>query len=67
MAFDTVDHSILLKVDKYAIKEIEMDWFQSYLKSHRKYYRVNGKDSKTRNIEIDVPQGSSMVPSSFYI
>ena len=46
-AFDTVDHSILLKKLKlYCITDKNLAWFQSYL-SNRKQYSEIGENSKT--------------------
>ena len=59
-AFDTVDCKILLKMEmvNYGINGTEMEGFLSCFKSRRHFYRVNGEDSETRNIELGVPQGS---------
>ena len=65
-AFDTVDHSILLKkMGKYDIKRIEMSWFQSYLKFGSQLCKVHGTNSETQNIEIGVPQGTCRGPFLF--
>ena len=41
--FDTVDYVILLSnLQKYGIKELEYDWFKSYLANRRQSCRING-------------------------
>ena len=45
-AFDTVDHSILVKIlDHYGIRGIANDWFKSYLSNRMQYVCINGHDS----------------------
>ena len=67
-AFDTVDHAILLgKVLKYGIKELEHDWFKSYLANRRQFCRINGVSSKVEEISYGVPQGSCLGPLLFLI
>ena len=71
-AFDTVDHSILLKkLEHYGIKGRCLSWFQSYL-SNRKQYLEFKQDNKTGNTELSniicgVPQGSILGPLLFII
>ena len=48
-AFDTVDHSILLKrLEHYGIKGRNLSWFQSY-PSNRKQYIEYKQENKTSN------------------
>ena len=59
-AFDTVDHSLLLKKLKlYGITDKNLTWFESYL-SNRKQYIEIGENSKTylKYVTCGVPQGS---------
>ena len=45
-AFDTVNHSILLsKLDVYGIRDIENQWFRSYLNKRKQEVFVNGVES----------------------
>ena len=71
-AFDTVDHSILLKkFEHYGIKERNLSWFQSLL-SNRKQYTEYKKENKTSNKELlniicGIHQGSILRPLLFII
>ena len=67
-AFDTVNHSILLKkMGHYGIKRIALDWFSSYLSEQKQYVSVNGHISDYLDIPCDVPQGSVLGPLLFLI
>ena len=68
-AFDTVDHSILLKkLQLYGITDKNLTWFQSYL-SNRKQYIEIGENSKTdpKYVTCDAPQGSLLGPLLFLV
>ena len=68
-AFDTVDHSILLKKLKfYGITDKNLAWFESYL-SNRKQYIEIGENSKTdlKYVPCGVPQGSILEPLLFLV
>ena len=50
-AFDTVNHSILLrKLDHYGIRGISPKWFESYLSNRNQYVSVNGHTSEQLSI-----------------
>ena len=64
-AFDTVDHSILIKkLDYYGVRNENLKWFKSYL-TNRKQFVINGKNLEV--ISYGVPQGSILGPLLFLI
>ena len=68
-AFDTVDHSILLKKLKlYCITDKNLRWFQSHL-SNRKQYSEIGENIITdpNYVTCGVPQGSNLGPLLFLV
>jgi hypothetical protein len=67
-AFDTVDHTILLKkLQHYGIRGITNDWFKSYLTDRKQYTLANGENSDIATVEAGVPQGSVLGPLLFLI
>ena len=62
-AFDTVDHSILLrKLQHYGIRESIENWFHSYLTDRTQTTQVGSCISTKENILCGVPQGSVLGP-----
>ena len=62
-AFDTVDHTILLK--NYIIMEFRGNapkWFESFLTNRSQYVLFNGEKSDIRDITYGIPQGSILGP-----
>ena len=68
-AFDTVDHSILLKKLKlYGITDKNLAWFESYLSNRKQYIQI-GENSKTdlKYITCGFPQGPVLRPLLFLV
>ena len=56
-AFDTIDHEILItKMEHYGIKNLESQWFKSYLSDRKQYVEFNNTQSATEIITTGVPQ-----------
>ena len=67
-AFDTVDHSILLKkLTHYGIRGIANDWLASYLNNRRQYVTIGSNKSDDTLITHGVPQGSVLGPLLFLL
>ena len=63
-AFDTVDHSILLKrlQSRYGISGSALAWFNSYLKDRTQFVRIGGTSTNVQELICGVPQGSVLGP-----
>ena len=67
-AFDTVDHTILLrKLKLYGIRGKVHDWFSSYLNNRSQFVHYNYYNSEKKHITHGVPQGSILGPLLFII
>ena len=66
--FDTINHEILLvKLQKYGIKNDELNWFKSYLHNRKQQVMSNTKISSKRTLNIGVPQGTVLGPVLFLL
>ena len=62
-AFDTVNHSILLKkLNHCGIRGIINDWFSSYLLGRSQVTEIDSNLSTITTISCGVPQGSVLGP-----
>ena len=67
-AFDTVNHTILLKkIELYGIRGNVHDWLSSYLNKRSQFVHYNDYNSETKLITHGVPQGSILGPLLFII
>jgi len=67
-AFDTIDHSILLKrLDFYGIRGQVLDWFSSYLYNRKEFVHCMGSNSHAETIKCSVSQGSVLGPLLFIV
>ena len=68
-AFDTVNHSLLLKVlnQTYSIKGTALKWFDSYLSNHSVCIQINNSVSQELDLPFSMPQGSCAGPNLFNI
>ncbi len=67
-AFDTVDHSILLrKLHMYGMGPGAVDWFEHYLTNRVQCTKINNKLSDFQAITCGVPQGSILGPLMFIL
>ena len=65
-AFDTVNHSILLKkIEQYGIRGIPLQLLTSYLTNRQQYTELGNTVSSRQAVTCGIPQGSSLGPVSF--
>lgn len=68
-AFDTVDHSLLLRrlSERIGIKGIALDWFSSYLSERKQRVLIDDQFSEMFTVQYGVPQGSVLGPILFML
>ena len=67
VAFDTVNHSILLEVMRnyFGIADMALDWISSYLRNRKFSVHIDSFSSNTKIINFSMPQGSILGPTLF--
>ena len=68
-AFDTVDHSILLKkLELYGATDRNRSWFKNYLLNRKQFIQTNEEENiELETITCGVPQGSILGPVLFLL
>lgn len=67
-AFDTIDHDKLIEcLDKIGVRGKMNKWFRNYLKDRKIIVKLNDQDSKEKDLNYGVPQGSVLGPVLYSI
>jgi hypothetical protein len=67
-AFDSVDHSILLKkLSNIGVSGEALNWFESYITDRKQFVRIGSSVSDVLPITHGVPQGAILSPLLFCI
>ena len=67
-AFDTVDHSLLIKkLRYYGVRGITSKFLDSYLNNRKQFVSYNNANSSEQTIKCGVPQGSILGPLLFIL
>jgi len=66
-AFDTVDHSILLRRLEHQLGSVVLEWFRNYLFGRRQHVWISSSSSAPAFITCGVPQGSVLGPILFLL
>ena len=63
IAFDTVNHNILLeKLKAYGIQSENLKWFRSYLSNRKQFISFGDSKTEMKFVKCGVPQGSVLGP-----
>ena len=67
MAFDTVDHQLLLSVlaNRFSVDSTALSWFKSYLTDRTQTFTHKGEQTSSFPVNCSVPQGSVLGPRCF--
>ena len=67
VAFDTVNHSILLEVMRnyFGIADMALDWISHYLRNRNLSVHIDSFSSNTKTVNFSMPQGSILGPTFF--
>ena len=67
-AFDSVDHSILLKkLSNIGVSDEALNWFESYITDRKQFVRIGSSISEVLPITHGGPQGAILSPLLFCI
>ena len=67
-AFETVNHSILIKkLEYYGVRNKSINWIKSYLKNRKHFVKYNEHISPFATTNISIPQGSILGPLLFNV
>ena len=67
-AFDTVNHSILLrKLEQYGFRGKILNWMASYISNRRCFVEIEGKKSSEFELKVGIQQGSVLGPILFLL
>ena len=67
-AFDTVNHTILLKkLAHYGTRGVANKWFQYFLEDRKQFSSVQGSKLAEKPIKYGVPQGALLGPLPFIL
>ena len=67
-AFDTVNHTILLKkMERYGIRGVSLQFFANYVANRQQYVQMGNTVSAEQTMTCRIPKGSSLGPVLFLI
>ena len=67
-AFDSLSHHILIeKLKLYKLHDVTVAWITDYLRHRSQYVTIGAQDSRIKNLDTGIPQGSILGPTLFNI